>query len=361
MQRVLLLFLLLFVLNRLDAQVDTTVHKDYNVKIKVSAEWIEKVRHFDYSKSDKELITAFEGFIKPDTLFNPHAEHVAEDYGRVFDPLFANLDGESDNELICLLGWDVSSPYLCVFKEENGTWYLIYLENFDTFYGAPTLYVANNYSKYKTFYFRHVDDHGSDVFIDSYSFYKLIGNKVYHCLDLLNDAHIYGWGLYMNQSVTSSFEFNGDESDGVLVDYNYDFFPGAIKAGDCSWCANADIPIIKNEGSVSYEWNDTSMTYKLNIMSYEHGIDDLTADKIACFGDFGDDTLFVRAFRGQINEVLKTGTLQQKQILTRYLALVKKDKTATTEKLVVTTQSGGMTFYGVEKKKTSKKKKKKKK
>ncbi|SEP42947.1 hypothetical protein [Mucilaginibacter sp. OK283] len=325
---------------------DTSRHDDYNVRIAIPTAWIEKVRHFDYTRNIKPLLTQFEGFIKPDSLVNPHAQHVDEGYGRVFNPIFANLDGEPGDEMICLLGWDITSPYLCVFKQINGNWYLLYLEDIDTFYSSPSLSIADNFSKNKVFYFKRVYEHGSGIFKDGYTFYKLINNKVYKCLNLLNDVHIYGWGLYMNQAVTTSFEFSGDESDRLDLNYVYSFFPGAVKDGDCAWCANPDIPLVKGDAGVGYIWDNKQHIYKLEILSWQNTPDDLNAKKIACFGDFGNDTLFVDAFHDQLTLIAKEGTPQQKAILKKYLALVKKNKVATTQKLKVTTQIGGTTFYG---------------
>jgi hypothetical protein len=345
-----LLFITLFS-SLLSACVRTSKNEHDNQKnnkingIKIPSWWIEKASHFNYTRDNIALLRQFNSFVKPDTLFNPHAEHVDPGYGRVFNILFTDLDGETGDEMIGLLGWDYSSPDLCVFKQLKGDWYLVYREEIDTFYGSPTLYVANCFSKNKTFYLKRVYDHGSGVYIDGYSFYKLINNKVYKCLDIINDAHIYGWGLYMNQAVKTSFEFSGDENDEVYVDYVYNFFPGAVNKGDCSWCANEDIPLVKGDDNVPYIWDNKLHIYKLSIPSYNDRPENLTERKIACFGAFGNDTLFVDAFRNQIDETLKTGTPQQKKILKKYLTLVKRDKKAKTEELIKTTEAGGTSFY----------------
>jgi hypothetical protein len=330
-----------------------TVQKGNNFNVKIPSGWIEKLRHSNYVRKDSSLLYEFEHIVGSGLLNNPHWQHVDPNYGRVFSALSVDLDGDGNDEMIAFLGWDVDSPSLCVFKQEDGDWYLIYMEQIDTFYSAPTLYVANNFSKNKTFYFRHVYNHGSGIYEDGYSFYKLIDNKVHKCLELVNEAHIYGWGLYMNQEVKMNFELSGDDSDGVGVDYNYNFFPGAVKDGDCSWCANTDISLIKGDNSVDYKWNNKKLIYELDIPSYQNQVDDLTAEKIACFGAFGNDTLFVHAFKGQINEVLKTGRPEQKKLLKKYLAMVKQDGKAITEEIEETTEAGGTKFYGVKKKKKS--------
>jgi hypothetical protein len=325
-------------------------HKGNEIdRISIPAWWIEKVKHFNFTGDDTTLLRQFDGFFMPDTLSNPHAQHIDPGYGRVFNVLAADLDGDTSNELICLLGWDITSPDLCVFKQIQGCWRLIYRERIDTFYGSPTLYVANCFSKNKTFYLRRVNEHGSGIYIDGYSFYKLIDNKVYRCLDLVNDAHIYGWGLYLNQAVKMNFEFSGDQDDAVDVDYVYNFFPGSIYKSDCPWCAHEDIPLIKGDNNVFYEWDNKQHIYKLTIPPYNNSAEDLTAQKIACFGNFGNDTLFVSAFRDQIDQTLKTGNPRQKKILKKYLALVKRDNKAIAMEQEKKTVAGGTSFYGPKK------------
>ncbi len=154
----------------------------------------------------------------------------------------------------------------------------------------------------------------------------------------------------MNQSVKMSFEFSGD-SDDVSVNYSYNFFPGSIYKSDCPWCAHDDIPLINGEDNVDYVFDKKQHLYKLDIPSYNNKPEDLTRQKIACFGAFGNDSLFVNAFRKQIDEKLETGTPLQKKILHQYLASLNKNKTATTQQLEIKKQIGGTVFYGPKKQK----------
>ena len=353
MRRIFFFITLLLSFSSSCVQTDTNLnqgHKGNKINgIKIPSWWIRKASHFSYTRDDITLLKQFDSFVKPAALSNPHAEHVDPGYGRVFNVMSVDLDSEDGNELICLLGWDYSSPDLCIFKQIQGNWYLIYREEIDTFYSSPTIYVANCFSKNKTFYLRQVYDHGSGVYIDGYTFYKLINNKVYKCLSVVNDAHIYGWGLYMNQSVKTSFEFSGDEDDEVYVDYVYNFFPGSIYKSDCPWCAHEDIPLINGDDNVAYKWDNKQHIYKLSIPSYNDKPENLTAQKIACFGNFGNDTLFVKAFHYQIDETLKSGSPQQKKILKKYLTLLKRDKKVITMELEKKTEAGGTSFYGPKK------------
>ncbi|SDF22311.1 hypothetical protein SAMN05216464_114130 [Mucilaginibacter pineti] len=301
------------IVNEKNIYRDTSDHGNYNVRIKVSNRWIEKIRRFDYSRNTKGLLHEFEGFIKPDTMINPGGHHIDEDYGRVLNPMFINLDGEPGEELICLLAWDVGSPYLGLFKQLKGQWYLLYLEDIWMFNEGTELSVANNFSKNKVFYCRHLYGRGTCTYADGYAFYKLINNKVYRCLELVNEANTCGWSPFLNQSIKMNFKFNGDNSDGLMVNYVYDFF--YTPKDQSAMSESSDISLIKGDANVWYAWDTKTSTYKLTIPSYKKNIEDLTAEKIACFGDFKNDSLFVYAFRGQIDQTLKKGTSQQKKIL----------------------------------------------
>jgi hypothetical protein len=317
--------------------------------VKVPDSWISRALHFKYGKVDTTLLHEFANFIKPDTLNNPKTEHIDPNYGLIFNCISVDLDGDQQDELVCLVGWDVYDPYLGVLKQINGTWYLIYREEIHTFYSSSTIYIANNYSSKKTFYLNRVYDHGSGVYINGSSFYKLVNNQVYKCLDIVNDAHIYGWGLFINQSIKSSFEFTGDSNDELSVNYVYDFFPGSILPSDYSWDSHKDTPLINGEETVDYIYDDKVHKYKLDVPRYENTATDLTAEKIACFGDFGDDSLFVKAYQRQIDTIIKIGTPFQKKLLRKYLSLAQKSTTIRTEVLEEKGSAGSTTFYGPKK------------
>lgn len=319
------------------------VKDDFNVNIKIPSNWIEKVRHYNYNQDNAALLKEFENIAKP-LFVTDGQEQTDKEREGILNPMFTNLDGESENELICLMGWSEEYPSIGVFKEIQGDWYLLYLEPFYMFYAMPEFAVTNNYSKNKTFYLRRMNEHGSGVYSDSYSFYKLINNKVYKGLDLINEARIEGWGLFMNQDVKMKFSFNGGNADEIWVWYAYNFFAGAVNEGDCSWCSNNGITMVKDEHGMNYRWDSLRMAYTPEISANQDPAE-LTLQKIACFGNFGNDSLFVHAFHFELDQTLKNGTVQQKKILKQYLALVKKNGHATTDEMEETMETGGTKFY----------------
>lgn len=265
---ILLLMPMVFGCGRPDKNIATVIKKlgdDNSVDIEIPSGWMEKVRGFKYNRDTRALITDFDGFVRPVIkLAHPEAVHVDEDYGRVLNSMFVDLDGEPGEEMISLIGWDITCPYLCVFKQYDGNWHLIYIEDTDTSYTAATLNVANCFSRNKTFYYRYIASHGTGFRHDNYCFYKLIDNKVYKCLDIAGDSFSEGWGSYIDFDIKMTFEFNGDESDGVSVNYNYNYYPGSFDRNGCTWCSNPDMPLLKDDCAVLYSWSVREKTYKLN-------------------------------------------------------------------------------------------------
>jgi hypothetical protein len=302
--------------------------------VAVSTAWVEKVRHYDYKQDNLALLKEFEQFVRPDTVGceneSPHlGKGIVEPRPAAeLTPLFVNLDEEPGEELIGILRYARCTPVFFVFKHIAGSWHLLHHESIFVHNEQPELVVANSPSPNKTFYLRLLQDTGSGIHRSSYRFYKLINNNVHTCLELTNEARIYGWGLYLNQEINSSLEFNSTSEDAVSITYRYSFFPGSALDKDLDWTAHPEVPLVKGEGYAYYEWNVSTLTYQLETHSYD-GPDALNQAKISTFGDFGNDTLFVSAFAYEIGQTLKEGMPEEKRLLNTYLASVKHQRKPT--------------------------------
>ena len=317
-----------------------------NVKINVPSEWINKLRNYDYKQDNLTILMQFESFIIPDTLAGSKAfPHIG---GGILNPMFVNLDNDENEEVIGLFGWSEEEPTLAVFKMIGKDWFLIYLESFYMFYNSPELQVANNFSNNKTFYIRSLYERGSGIYCDAYHFYKLIDNKVYPCLALINRAHIFGWGLYLNQMIEMNFKFNSSNADELWVTYDYNFFPGAVYGNDVPWEGHEEISFVKGENSLAYRWDTTTLTYRPQIYK---SLENLTEEKISCFGAFGNDTLFIKAFEYEIKQTLENGTSEQKKLLQIYIENVKTNQysTSPTGEIEEKGKVGKLKFYGTKK------------
>jgi hypothetical protein len=300
----------------------------FRVKIKIPTTWIEQAKNYDYKKNCTSLLNELDTYLSPrkiDTsnsgMWGSYWNDCQSKCG-YFMPLFADIDEEPGEEMICILGWEEDRPSMGVFKKIANTWYLLYLESFYMWYSMPDLHLFNTYSKNKTFYFRHLYNSGSSIYSDGYSFYKLIHHKVYHCLELVNGEHIDMWGMDVNQSAELNFNFDAI-SDEIGANYQYAFLLGG-REGEDSSSYGLPVPVLKGYLDISYEWDSTRLAYKHH--TYNNKTDTLIEKKVACLGDFGNDRLFVDAFQVEINDLLKTGTPLQKQLLRKLLKKVKRKK-----------------------------------
>ncbi len=333
-------------INRSQGQ-SNAVFQERNIKVRIPTQWIENLQGYRYTQDNESILLDFEKLIEPDTLVGSKTRNQYEK--GIVNPMFINLDNDLTDELICLVGWSENDPMLCVFKKFSNDWYLIFTEPFYIYYSAPELQVANNYSQNKTFYIRWLYERGSGVYRDSYHFYKLIDGKVYHCLELVNEARIYGWGMYLNQDISMTFKFNNASVDAIWVVYNYNFFPGSVYEKDAPWDAHPDLSFVKGKEGIEYIWNAPTNEYKPSFYGHTDG---LTQEKINCFGAFGNDSLFVRAYDYEINHTLQDGNDEQKRLLKEYLDTVQQQGNAIspTGGLEEKGQVGKLKLYGTPKK-----------
>lgn len=292
-----------------------------NINILFPNSWINKLCNSDNSSNAAEIVTEFIEIIKPLELDNEEYNYEKEGY--FINKILADIDSDREYEILALIGRTRYYPALCVFKKINNKWYLLYLDSFHVHYSQPELYIANSFSLNKTFYIRKLQGRGSGIFQDAYHFYKLIDNKVYPCLTLLNECRLYGWGQYLNQDIKTSFKINSSDVDEIWVVYDYSFFPGPVYEDNVDWESNPDTPFVKGKGDISYKWDDTTLEYRPHY--YTSNSRYLTEKKIACFDDFANDKLFIEAFDYEINETLKNGTDKQKSILRWYLDVINNE------------------------------------
>ncbi len=342
-----IIFLIFISFFQSKAQSDTNV-KDRNVIIKVADEWVSKIRNYNTENGNEELIKEFEKYIYPDTL-NGSISFDHEGGGFLTYQLI-NLDDDTAKELLCLIGWSESYPTMAVLKNVNNTWYLLYTEPFYMFYEDPKIEVAINSSPNKTFYFRWLYERGSGIFCDAYHFYKIIDKRVYHCLELVNSARIYGWGLFLNQDIEMAFKFKTSKTDEINVTYKYNFFPGAVYDTDVSWDGHEELSFVKDKKSVVYTYNNRTYSYQPQFIDKPNELND---KKIACFGAFGNDTLFIDAYSYELKNTLISGSKEEKSLLNRYLELVRENKKAVAPsgELEEKGSAGDLKFYGIKEKK----------
>ncbi|PJJ80399.1 hypothetical protein [Mucilaginibacter auburnensis] len=150
----------------IDAIAQKNDKHDFRLDVKIPSTWIEKVRRYNYKQNNASILKELEAIIKPRVIYIPaHEENLDKNKPGLLNPIFTDLDGEPGEEMICTLGWDENYPSMAVFKKKADSWHLIYMEDYYMFYSQPDMYIVNNFSKNKTFYFRRVHERGSGIYM----------------------------------------------------------------------------------------------------------------------------------------------------------------------------------------------------
>lgn len=303
---------------------------------------IEQFKEFPFGEESIDLVNMFYRLVLNDSAARE------EDEGFV-KTIVDDLDGDSTEEVVILVGWNFQDTRLAVFKLSNLEWKLMSLVAVNSHYHDPDFGICGKAGKSKVFFTNQLVDRGSGILRELIQFYTLINGEVLNCLNIVKEAHIYGWGLYLNQEVTSHFGLSSDDSSSINVTYTYNFFPGSVMESDRIFNAHEDIPFVKGEEAITYEWNAALRTFK---PLFSGDVSKLNDPKLFCFGSFGEDSLFLDAYRNEVQEQLDHGNDTAKTLLREFIERVHKYGTAPDQSGPVekTNTVGGTDFYAPKKK-----------
>lgn len=319
------LYLILIMILTLTASDYSQLRKDLDKsRIPVSSELIDNILKHNKKESPAKTVVTFFKIVAPDSVIDSDTSYF------VMNSILTDLDGDGQAELLGLFGTQDIETILGVFAKENNQWYLIYAEPVSARNVSPGMTVANNYSNNKLFYLREVAGRGSGVYLDYFDFYKLINGRVYKCLSLVNRAHINGWALYINQDINMNFEISTFNQDDIWVRYKYTFRPGNAYSANMDLDSLGKLSFVDGEDGVSYKWDSSSFSYKPDF--YMADSLSLNAAKVSCFGAFGDNKLFAKAFSYEINDKLKTGNREEIKLLKEFLSSLNNEKPAEMER-----------------------------
>lgn len=299
----------------------------------VPAAWIEELRRYQYQADNLSILQGFERIIAPDTLDGtydlPHeVDSTDPESGGLLGFMFANLDVDPATELIGVFGYHSHDPMLAVFKEIDHSWRLLYTEPFHTHDVPAVLQVGNTFSAHKPFYIRAVLGWGSGVYYGQYRFYKLIDNKVYPCLQLVERSYDEGWET--SREVITRLQFSATDADELRVTYAYRFAPThrllPRRVGN-----DEHLPaFVEDDRGIGYHWNaaarryEPDMPYTVPETGAMQDSAELNAAKLAYLADTGSDSLFLRAFGYELRQLRREGSPPQKQLLQKYLAALRQ-------------------------------------
>jgi hypothetical protein len=268
---------------------------------------------YNYSNDTKYIVSNLVNLLYPDTVIP-----VSEEIEYKFTPLIANLDEDTNPEIIAIMGENYCHAVI-VLKEINSKWYIIYRTNYSNENFDPEIVKDNNSSMNKLFCITELRGRGSGIYDVGYAFYKVINNKVYNCLNIIKETYISGWGFYINQNSTASYQVSNIGEDFIWANYQYEFDVGPSLLPDASF-NDVQIPIVVGNESIGYYWNDSTYKYLPRYAGK------LNNKKIECFEAFGNDSLFVNSFKEDLNNKLKEGNKKVTKIIKKYLSKFNSDR-----------------------------------
>jgi hypothetical protein len=309
----------------------------------ISNSLVEKIRSFDREDSLRDEINrevykiVMDSVLEDDHLF------------LILNPMFIDLDSDGNSELVSLFGEFQQGCHLGIFTKQEDGWKCIFFEEFHHHYEGVNFSIVNSGAKEKLIVIKDLELRGSGVYKEVAHFFKLIDGEIIHCLRLLTDSRIHGWGLYLNQELKTRYDFSTYYGrDELEVVFAFSYFPGAIFEGDAPWDSHQEIVLIEKNEQVSFTWDNESKKYEPEYKK-EHEYYGLSEKQYLALDEFGNDTLIIEAFRGELEKILGEKD-ERKAIVKRYFEMVEKDKKATVpsggiEKFGET--KGGLKFYGI--------------
>lgn len=300
-----LLFLLLFVpaFHSIPAQrVDSSgpAHRS----IEVPSSWIEAVREQEASEDGAApLVERFEQLIAPDTLIQAGSELYRKERHWYINPIFVDIDMDPEVELLALIGRSRWDPMLAVFDQGSDGWELVFHKSFYVYYERPEIELLNVPSPHKTFSIWWLYGRGTGYYHDSEHFFKLIDGRVVHGLGTTRNAHTTVMNSHeLNKVIRGRSGFDGLYQDRVRMIYELQLSMITAK-GD-------RIEILDEQFRCDFEWDPQKEKYRPT----------MEQERLKRFQDpVCKDSLFVKAFRPELAEFLRSGEERKVRAFRRYL------------------------------------------
>ncbi len=285
----------------------------------IPTEFVENIIHSDTASNKHALIKAcYETF-----GIVPEDEEPEQDHYISLKHREADLDADTTPEVLVSFGWYKGRTTLCVLKQINETWNLLFTTPVRTHVDESEVYIANNVGPNKVFYIRMIYSWGSGFMTEGYEFYKLINGKVYECAVIITAEQLHGHFAELNQSMKAYFNFISDSVDAIRVHYTYQLIVGSSYELDTLWGSHASMILVDDKDSVDYVWDTDSSIYRP--VYFSQGNNRLNDQKLDALSDPGNGTLFINAFQSEIQQYLQKGTDTERYLFQIYVDFVKKN------------------------------------
>jgi hypothetical protein len=246
----------------------------------------------------------------------------SSDIDAVLDIMAVQLDGNPELEYIAVMGSALGDEWLCVFRECPHGARLIYAETLaGGMHRRGSVHVMNTTEAVKPFYIVQQEGHGTGVLEEHAHIYRMLAGRIKKVLVVPH--HIYNFcGNPIAQSIRASVEFDGEFKN---VAYTYSF---AAKSTDRF---EYDVELITGDEEIYYHWDEVQQRY---VPSQESFSDNFTPEHWACLLSSAPISagVFLHAFRKELAEVERTGTVEKRQALVRLREAANKEQKIATSK-----------------------------
>lgn len=256
------------------------------------------------SVSVEKMIRDYNSFVAPDTL-QESLNALGILYYEAHD-----LDEDGEDELVVTLGWHLHLTELAVLKRVEDSWRIIFRREYGGYKNDGDFVVEKSLLIIKNTPFT-----GSAVYQDFLDFYKLIDGKMRPVLQLLNKTYISGWGNTLGQHVETNFRVVSRRQ--VDVSYSYQFY-GFLDKEDAF--GERGQLLLDDKQKVSYLWDHSSLNFQLQPQPR------LSLQQIKAMEHLASDSLFIKAFSQELEQIEENGELEKRNLLKEYLRIVEEKR-----------------------------------
>ena len=214
-----------------------------------------------------------------------------------------NLDEDVESEYILIIGKDYSRTMFYVIDDN---FKIIYQEYLWLFNDYPQLVIYNSNDQHKILSFRYLYGRGSGRWLFTKQFFKVFDGKVYLVLEIADDSNnTFNYkGINGQIELTKIDEYNGE----IFLNYSYNIYPHQKVLEDLGIVDENYSLIKKDNQSFIYNFDATSKKFMLTGIAK-------SSMKDKYFLEPGNDSLFLKAFTKELDEIEFNGSNNDKKVV----------------------------------------------
>jgi hypothetical protein len=253
----------------------------------VPKEWISSALKIEDRLS---LIHKFEELFPPEIKSNINGSEPYLNLTKI------NLDEDDESEYVLFIGMDYANTMLYLIDDDNKIIYQEYLWLHNDY---PQLVIYNSKDQHKTLSYRYLYRRGSGQWLYTKKFLRIYNSEVFLVLEIVDDSN----NTFNTRGINGIVRLTRvEESDGdFYVNYSYNLYPHEQVLENLGLISQDYSLIKEDDKNFIYNFDQSSKKYLL------YGIDK-NSYKPSYFFDPGDDSLFLKAFGNELDQIKQKGS-----------------------------------------------------